>query len=49
MGVSVPLFARQSSCHQFGSDFRQNYFPMIPDVVGVRVGNESRVAFILWI
>jgi hypothetical protein len=41
--------ARQSSRHHFGSNFRQNYFPMVPNVVAVRVGNESGVAFILWI
>jgi hypothetical protein len=41
--------ARQSSRHQFASDFRENHFPMIPDVVGVCVGHEGGLAFVLWI
>jgi hypothetical protein len=41
--------ARQSSCHQFGRGFRQNHFPMISDVITVRVGNKGSIALILWI
>jgi hypothetical protein len=47
-----PVFyssARQSRRHQFGGDFRENHFSMIPDVVGMGVGNESSVAFVFWI
>jgi hypothetical protein len=41
--------SRKSGGHQFGRNRGQDDFPVIPDMITVRVGDESRPLLIPWI